>query len=55
MALHCIDCIANRRFNRAIGEVRRQVIDIDIHEAVELPRKRNNVRLAKIYEKINRI
>ncbi|GHU47145.1 ATP-dependent 6-phosphofructokinase [Bacilli bacterium] len=55
MASHCIDCIASHRFNRAVGEVRRQIVDIDIHEAVQLPRKRNNVRLARLYEKINRI
>ncbi|GHU30683.1 hypothetical protein FACS1894166_00770 [Bacilli bacterium] len=55
MASHCIDCIVHRHLNRAIGEIRGQIVDTDIHEAIKLPRKRNNVRLARLYEKINRI
>jgi 6-phosphofructokinase 1 len=55
MANHCIDCIKKNKFNRAIAEIENKIIDVDLKEATTMPRKRNNIKLAKIYEQINKI
>jgi 6-phosphofructokinase 1 len=53
-ANHCIDCILQKRFNRVIVEKSNEILDIDIFKATTMPRKRNNTKLAKVFEAINR-
>jgi 6-phosphofructokinase 1 len=55
MANHCIDCISKKQFNRVISRINGRIVDMDIIEATSMPKKSNNVKLAKIYEKINQI
>lgn len=55
MANHCIDCIIKKKLNRVISRINGEITDIDITEATSMPKKRNNIKLAKIYEKINQI
>jgi hypothetical protein len=55
MADHCINCIKEKKFNRAIGEMNRKLIDTDIFKAIEMPRKINRIQTAQHFEKINRI
>jgi hypothetical protein len=55
MANYCITCIKNKKFNRAIGEERRELVDVDIFKAIQMPRKHNRTQLANEFQKINRI
>lgn len=55
MGNHCIDCISQKKFNRVISRIDGKIVDKDIIEATSLPRKANNIKLAKVYEKINQI
>lgn len=53
MATHCIECIVAGRFNRAIGEIERKVVDIDINEALQIPSKEDATKLVDKFEQIN--
>jgi hypothetical protein len=55
MANHCIKCVKEKRFNRAIGEKYRKLVDVDIFKAIKMPQKHNRVSLAKEFQEINRI
>jgi 6-phosphofructokinase 1 len=55
MANHCIDCIKAKKYNRVISEIRRKIIDVGIKEATTMPKKKNQIQLAKIYERINQV
>lgn len=55
MGNYCIKCIDNKKFNRAIGEKHRELIDVNLGDAVALPRKKNKVELALEFERLNKI
>jgi 6-phosphofructokinase 1 len=53
MANHCMECINKKKFNRVMSRAGGTIIDIDIIDATTMPKKINNVKLAKEYEGIN--